>query len=569
MSVELTTQHRAADALSSVFEQILGCPRLDPEADLFDLGLTSLLVAQAVVLARRNGIGLAAPQVYSDRTLRRLLASARPAGDAASMLSPATGERTVPFAPSKAFVRDFVRAGEHYNIASAWSFSCRNIDLAIMNDAIRWLVVNHDELRLVVRRDADGALSQHIVPQVDANPLEQIDLSDRPPDEAGETAETLMADLQHGFRFSNDAPLYRFTAIKLRPGGEAILMILVHQFLTDGFGFRALSERLADVYRALAEGDDPSPLRIGCGESIKWAEWASRYAYDEALGEVKFWASLPWQSIRPLRRDFSEAEAASVLKEIDLLNESDDRLLYEIGAGREVPAAERRRVFRSQATVVTSVDPQRSERLFKLNQRYRSQDFGDIDVIALAVARSLQPLAQSPVFWIDTWTSRRGEALDRVDLTSTLGGVGEVVPIAFQLEDGKPDAELIARVRSARARFPRLGIGFRALKLLNDDPGVQSALADCPFPEISINYRAAMQYFYRGSFLNLKPYKGWIGQTSNDGKRGDKFQFRLSLTSDQRMQTAVRYNPGAYSVDTAMQVTERFNGTLVELIDRL
>jgi hypothetical protein len=563
----LETDSSLIEALAEVFGSVLCGRNPDTRADLLDLGLNSVLVAQSVVLARRRGIVFSPREVYLNRTIERLSKRVRASSSQAPGSSRDADTEPVPLTPTKAFGLVAGR-GERYNIYAAWKVPPRVIDLDVLEAAIAWIIRNHEDLRLQFRRIPDGRLEQTIAAASPQTCLEQVDLSRRDSTEAAALAEDMMAEMQHGFKF-RDEPLYRFAVFKLDPAGNAILFIMLHQFLTDAFGFRTLAETISEVYRALSTGKDPSACRDGAGQSVCWARRLHAYANGSARDEIATWKSLPWSDIRPLRCDFTPEQGRSRGTDLDLLNEADARRLFEIGKGLgcEPTLAERRRTLVTQGIVPAALDKGYSERLFSLSRREMAGGFGDFDVVALAALDSVKFLSATPVFWVDTWSSTRAGVFDDLDVATTLGNVSEVTPFVFSLEDGRTDADRLRAIRLARISMPCLGIGFRALKFLNEHPAERAALVDLPFPEVCINYRASLQYFRPRNLLGLEEYDGWTGQGTDDGGRKDRFQFRLSWDGE-RTDIAVRYDATAYSVDTAIDVTARFQARLEDLIDQ-
>jgi hypothetical protein len=553
--------------LRAVFEQTLGCNGIDPDQDLFELGLTSVLVAHAVVLARRKSLSIQVRQVYQDRTIGRLVKSVgrSEAGRHAST----DGEAEVPLTPTKAFLMEGAPTQEHLNIAAAWRCNVDALDFERLRAAIAWTVAHHDEMRIVVSRNEGGALRQTVAVETGSTPLTEIDLSDRAGDEAAVMAEQIIADMQSSFRFRNGEPLYRFLLIKTSPAGDAVVVAIVHQLITDGFGFRVMLERISDVYRAMSDGRALEPYRAGCGAAIAWSRSTALYAQTDAVHELPLWTSLPWHAIKPILRELRPGDDRGERLNGCLLNEEDAKMLGAVAAGKVLPESERKRVFATQGTVTRVVDRPTSERLFGIRHGDGQSGYGDFDLVALSVARAVREISQSSFVWLDTWVSRRGNAVDGESLTDTIGGISELVPILFELDENVSENEMLTRIAAARARFPNDGIGFRALKLLNTDPGVRSALDGCPFPEVSINYRASMQYFYRSQLLDLNHHSGWLGLTADDTKRRDRLQFRLSWSADEKMIIALRYDTSSFSVDTAIRIADEFYRNLTDLIERM
>jgi hypothetical protein len=155
--------------------------------------------------------------------------------------------------------------------------------------------------------------------------------------------------------------------------------------------------------------------------------------------------------------------------------------------------------------------------------------------------------------WLDMLGAARSGVFDDLDVSSTVGYISELTPFLVDLQDAKDVKAGAERLHRMRASMPRQGVGLRAMKYLNDDPDVQKAVASMPLPQAGINYHASLQYTVPHQLLDLKPVSTWLGSTMDERGISYRFWFRVSYSGG-RLQMLMRYDPKAYSLDTAIRV---------------
>ncbi|MFE7781494.1 amino acid adenylation domain-containing protein [Streptomyces nigrescens] len=139
---------------------------------------------------------------------------------------------------------------------------CLEIDGALDPDlfarALRLVTAEADALRVRIEDTPDGP-RQHVLDGVEP-PLTVRDL--RTVDDGEETAGRWMrADLAEPFDLAA-GPLFRHALVRV--GEQRWLWYqCIHHLVMDGFGYSLLVRRTAEVYTALARGEDPGPRTFG------------------------------------------------------------------------------------------------------------------------------------------------------------------------------------------------------------------------------------------------------------------------------------------------------------------
>ncbi|MEU3222939.1 amino acid adenylation domain-containing protein [Streptomyces sp. NPDC006976] len=132
------------------------------------------------------------------------------------------------------------------------------VDPGVFAAALRRVVAETDALRVCVKDGPDGP-RQHIAAAVGL-PLTVRDLRDVP-DGRGQALAWMRADLARPCDLAA-GPLFGYALFRL--GDERWLWYQrVHHLVVDGFGHSLLVRRTAEVYSALARGEDPAPRRFG------------------------------------------------------------------------------------------------------------------------------------------------------------------------------------------------------------------------------------------------------------------------------------------------------------------
>ena len=156
------------------------------------------------------------------------------------------------------------------------------LDLAVLRDAVRFLVGRHEALRTGLELDAGGGVVQVVHPQERV----AVELPVR------EVAED---ELWDEVRLACDRPFDLAGPSLLRPvlfrvgPAEWYLVLCVHHIVVDGWSLGILADEFAVVYGALRAGEQPAlrPLPISYAD---FAAWHRDHVSGDALaGQVEYW----------------------------------------------------------------------------------------------------------------------------------------------------------------------------------------------------------------------------------------------------------------------------------------
>ncbi len=197
-----------------------------------------------------------------------------------------------------------------YNIAIRIRLSGRFLP-PIMERAANELIRRHEMLRTIFE-DQDGQPVQVVLPHLSIQ-LQHIDLRDIPVESQPAKVEELSRNEAH-YRFHlSTPPLLRFTLVRLEENNH-ILLLTVHQTVSDCWSIGIVSHELAVLYRAYSQGQE-SPLPELPVQYGDYAIWQRQWLENHGLGtQLAYWtrqlANLPILGVksdrpRPPHRTFN------------------------------------------------------------------------------------------------------------------------------------------------------------------------------------------------------------------------------------------------------------------------
>ncbi|MET9567055.1 amino acid adenylation domain-containing protein [Streptomyces tauricus] len=280
------------ELLCSVFAQILGVPRVGVDDDFFALGGHSLLAVRLVSRIRTVlGVEIPVHAVFEASTVAGLAATVEAAGAVAARPAVTPGPRPERLPLSYAqrrlwFVDRLEGAGSLYNIPLVLRLTGR-LDTGALRAALTDLVARQESLRTRFPQD-EGDPYQDVVP-ADAF---HLDL-DVVPVERGELDERIAEAAAYAFDLAGELPV-RATLFEVRgPGAgepetdgpatggqesggqdvdEAVLVLVTHHIVADGWSMGPLLRDLSTAYAARRAGRAPGwePLPVQYADHTLW-----------------------------------------------------------------------------------------------------------------------------------------------------------------------------------------------------------------------------------------------------------------------------------------------------------
>ncbi|MTV55758.1 non-ribosomal peptide synthetase, partial [Pseudoduganella buxea] len=478
-------------ALAQVFGQVLGVAAVGRDDDFFELGGSSLQLAQLQgAIQAALGVALRITQLFQYTTvaqLAALLPSARgedgvataPAAHDGAAVAPAA-RRLLPALPSFRYHAEQFGYRHHFNLAKLFRVIAPALTRELLEQAWQDVVRHHEALCLQLWQH-DGRWQQRVGDGA-AVPLRFCDLAGLPANERTAALERHAAGLQTGFRLEQGAPLCSATWFAMGDGEPARLLLICHFGVTDAYGFQLVVEDLLAASEARIAG------RVAVlPPSSAFSEWLLRYhqyANGEALAEASHWLGLPWQHCQPLVLDaIGDEEAAARLATLSDAHDYASLHALLTGGG---DATSLHRLSERQAIHYVELPAAATAALNDAVRRLGSGDL--VDALLLAWHDAWSDRMRAGTLAVDFMFSNRKPQFPGVDVARTVMRAAENVTLLLAPDTSASAAERLAAVAAARRQHPRNGIGLPALRYLCDDAAMARRMAALPLPQIGFNY---------------------------------------------------------------------------------
>ncbi|WP_434047551.1 MULTISPECIES: amino acid adenylation domain-containing protein [Sorangium] len=513
----------AEELLADVWSHVLGIDRVGIHDSFFTLGGDSILAVQMVSRARRAGLGLSIQQVFEYQTVASLAAQATTVVGAQAEQGPVSGP--VALTPiQRWFLEQQQPEPDHFNQAVLLELR-EPLEPGCLEQAVQALVRHHDALR--TRFEAEGGSVRQVSGALDAAAaVSVVDLSAVPAPAKAHALEAAAAEAQASLSLAQ-GPLMRAVLIHLGAGQRGRLLLVIHHLVVDGVSWRILLEDLQTSY-AQARAGEPIRLPPKTTSFQAWAERLTAYAQSEAVqSESSFW--LAPSSPARLPRDVEEGDntvASARTVEVALGVEETRALL------RDVPA-----VYRTQIN----------------------------DVLLTALLEAFGEWTGARALRLDLEGHGREDIGGGLDLSRTVGWFTALFPVELQAPAGGP-GEVLKAVKEQLRSIPGRGVGFGALRYLNEDPSVSAKYQALPRAEVLFNYLGQLDQSFADSPLFERATESTGPACSPRGARTHAIEIN-ALVAEGRLQIAWTYSEGLHRRSTIDRLAQAFLTSLRTLMD--
>ncbi|WP_244308692.1 amino acid adenylation domain-containing protein, partial [Streptomyces monomycini] len=300
------------EILCGLFADVLGLPEAGAEDDFFALGGHSLLATRLVSLARAAlGRELTLRALFEARTPAAL--ARRVGGAAAARPAVVRTERParLPLSPAQRrlwFLHRLDGPGAAYNVPLVLRLRGA-VDSGALNDALGDVVGRHEALRTVFAEAADGEPYQVVRDHDAERPYLTVTPAGHPAADAAE----VVRSVRYAFDLTREPP---FRAELFRgPGGESLLVVVVHHIAADGWSLAPLWRDVVTAYEARRSGGAPDwrALPVQYADFALWQRDALASGSDVMARQTAFWRrelrglpeelALPYDRPRPAVTD--------------------------------------------------------------------------------------------------------------------------------------------------------------------------------------------------------------------------------------------------------------------------
>ncbi len=513
------------ELLASIWAEVLRCDHVGIHDNFFELGGDSILNILVITHARQAGLHFTPKQLFQHQTIAELsiVVNALPAIQTEQGLV----SGPVLLTPIQSWFFEQAWADpQHFNQAMLLQIQAR-LNIALLEHALRHLMVQHDALRLRFRQEQESWQQFNAGPEVSIDLL-RVDLTACSPAEQRTALETTASELQDSLQLAN-GPLFRVALFEMGAQQHARLLLVSHHLLIDGVSWRILLTDLQTAYQQLAQGEDVH-LPPKTTSFQQWAAHLSAYAYSPALRhELTHWLAEERLRATPLPRDY--------------------------------PAGDNTRASALSTTV--SLNNQETEALLHSAPNAYQTHINDLLLTALLLA--FTDWTGSPQLLLDMEGHGREEILEDVDLSRTVGWLTTLFPVLLESAGMHNPGDSIKSVKEQIRHIPQRGIGYGILRYLNAEAEIAERLRALPPAEVRFNYLGQFDQVISENTLFALSGESSGPSVSQRGKRSYLLDINGLIVRGQ-LQIVWSYSQNIYKSTTIERLAQRFIQALKDII---
>ncbi|MEM7351562.1 MAG: amino acid adenylation domain-containing protein [Acidobacteriota bacterium] len=255
------------ELLTGIWSEVLGCERVEPQDDFFQLGGHSLTAMQVRARVRAAfGVDLSLRRFFEQPTLAAMATAIEDGRRSAAGLPTAPivavardNELPASFAQQRLWFLDQLGAAQSAYHLSASVAANGDLDPGILRRSFAALTARHEALRTrFVEHDGQP---RQVIADAEAPALPIVDLTALPPaTRAVESTRLARFEADHPFDLTR-GPLLRTTLLRL-DRHRHVLLVTLHHICGDEWSMGVLMREVATLYRDLAAGVQPTLLAL-------------------------------------------------------------------------------------------------------------------------------------------------------------------------------------------------------------------------------------------------------------------------------------------------------------------
>lgn len=420
-AVEAAGPSQTGITLQRVWQQCLGVPSIDPNANFFDLGGDSLMAISIAMTASNEGLSITPQDLYEHPTLASLTAAVDAAFAASGLAKPPEPEANPAILPNTTY---FLEHGLHDG--GRWRVPLiLRLDPKVSPDdigAVLTAVCNHhDALRLQLVDNA-GVWEQHIGPHTDFTALVTRSLPE------GTEPVSVLTEVV-GEQGDSTAPLIA-VHITGNSGGPNYLGLGVHAMVADTASHQILGSDIVVAFGQHLAGAEITLEPPATG----WREWSQRTAalatHPAALETRQFWTDNAAKVTRWLAEPATTPPTGA-----DLIK------------------------------VSGALDAEQTSELDDARRRFRRSIQ---EILLTALGRTIAQTVGDGVVAVELEGEGRSVLRPDVDLRRTAGWCTTYYPVPLACAGGEGSAviEQLDAVHKTLKAVPHYGIGYGLLRYL-------------------------------------------------------------------------------------------------------
>lgn len=509
--------------LVSVWEEVLKREGIGIRDNFFSIGGDSIKSIQIVSKLKQHGFVLKAGDIISNPKLEDLVPLLQKNDQ---IVDQSEVEGAVIFTPIQEFffskVKNKIFNAPHYYNHTVLLQTEEEVDAAILKTCIEELVKHHDVLRMVFPVENNNRKQYNKSSNEENFTIHFFDLRDD--DDYVKSIRNIGIELQSSFDLDK-GPLVRIGHFRLKDGDR--IAFVIHHLIVDGISWRILLQDFDDLYVQIKAGNK-CILPYKTSSYQTWASKLKTYAQNlKNTAELSYWKSVCEQRDNPLR-PLEESEvyklncdsvSAMVLdKETTTLLQTSAHLLYS-----------------------TRID----------------------DVILTCLGLAIKDTLQKDRVTIQMEGHGREEIIDTVDISRTVGYFTSFYPFALDVSKDEILENLLV-VKEDLLKIPNRGIGYSALKFLNDDVELDTTF------DLEYNYLGDFGYNVSSKKDSIFSYAAEsIGGNSSLENYNNLGLSVVGMISLGELKMNIRYSSLLFEKETMDELSSTFKNHLVTLVNDL
>jgi len=520
--------------LAQVWAQVLAVEQVSLHDNFFTLGGDSILSIHLVSRLKQVGIHITPKVLFQRPTIAELasfITTTENAYESEAEQGMVTG--SVPLTPTQHWFFEQQQSALHLCTQARLLVTHKSLDVHALKQALAYLCIQHDALRLRFITTAEGWQQRH-TEEVDEELLTVIDLSAVPAEEQDQAIKTVADEVQTGFNLQT-GPLLQAVFFKLGTAQAEKLLIVIHRLVIDDISWNILLGDLQTIYEQLSNNQNIQ-LTAKTTSFQRWARQLTAYAASQEIRkELSYWLALAQQPIAHIPVDQGENTEDSVnTVEVSLSAEETHALLYEVP------------------------------------QAYQTQMN---DVLLTALTQTLTRWTGQHYHMVHLESDGRKDIVKGMDLSHTVGWFSSFYPVVLETDTNARPGKAIKLTKEHLHHIPQDGIGYSVLRYLATHTAwAQSEekaeellrLSALPTPEVSFHYRSSSDDTSPETSL-FSAIEGIERHNSSLGKRQHMLEIEGSIRAGQ-LHLNWMYSHNLHQQETIETLTNNYLEALRALI---
>ncbi|BCE03390.1 amino acid adenylation domain-containing protein [Marinicellulosiphila megalodicopiae] len=267
-----------------------------------------------------------------------------------------------------------------------------------------------------------------------------------------------LSDSYH-FKLNLSKKLFKFVLFDFGESTPSRLLIIIHHALMDGYSVPLFVSELTFRYLSLVAGmkyDAPAKT----SSVNEWGYALHQYANNplNVKAESDYWLSRSWHNINTLMDDTDGYKK----------NTSGDKTLYGTELNYEIKLAKPLSEY--------------------LLNHLTEVELGEDVIIFSGFSQIISELTQSNTAYFELVVSGRGNIVPGTDASRTIGHFAENMPVLLDINQNDNIVDQVLSMAKQLHNIPHAGVGFNAVKYLNDNPIIRDQFQNLASAEFKINY---------------------------------------------------------------------------------